>query len=134
MLLVGPALATVVGQIGGALGGKRGVERIANCRMAPKIDLLRLRFAVKPPTAEQPAVVATTAERIPDPLRFQFRIIHLLWLGVWMSLLLTLIRLSGIPYALIIPLLLGWGAFQAFTLIVGKHLIRRFGPWWNGER
>jgi hypothetical protein len=132
-LLIGPGLATIVGQIGGARGGKRGFERIAADRMAPKIELLRLKFAMKLQSASQLDVDASTAEATQDTARFQFRTIHLLWVGVWVSLLLTLIRLSGIPYELILPVLLAWSIFQAASLFAGKFLVRRFGPWWRGE-
>jgi hypothetical protein len=132
MLLMGPALATVVGQVGGSLGGKRGVARIASSRMAPKIELLRMKFAMNLPSTEQADPVAPADAIAEDSGRFQFRTIHLLWVGVWFSLLLTIIRLSGIPYDLILPMILGWTAFQALSLLVGKLLIRRFGPWWNG--
>jgi hypothetical protein len=133
VLLMGPALATIVGQIGGALGGKRASERIAIGRLAPKIELLRLRFAMNSHSANELLVAGATTDGEQASSRFQFSMIHLLWAGVWLSLLLTVIRLSGIPYVLILPLLVGWGAFQALTLFVGKLVVRRFGPWSSGR-
>ena len=130
---MGPALATIVGQVGGALGGKRAIERIAFSHRAPKIELLRMKFELKLPSAEQDDPISPSEAAKEGSGRFQFRTVHLLWVGVWFSLLLTTIRLSGIPYELILPMLLGWGAFQSFTLLVGGRLVRRFGPWWAGE-
>jgi hypothetical protein len=132
MLLMGPALSTVVGQIGGARGGARAIERIAADRLAPKIELLRMKFGMGLSTPDQITVAATETDSVQTTQRFQFRTIHLLWVGVWVSLLLTMIRLSGIPYALIIPLLMGWCVFQALTLMAGRLFARRFGPWWKG--
>jgi hypothetical protein len=131
-LLVGPALATVVGQIGGARGGMRGFELIAAKKMAPKIELLRLKFVMKSPLEDESIGATTTEDGAQGASRFQFRTVHLLWVGVWVSLLLTLIRLSGIPYELILPMLLGWGVFQSASLFLGMLLVRRFGPWWRG--
>jgi hypothetical protein len=133
MLLMGPALATVVGQVGGARGGIRANARIASSRIAPKIELLRMKFAMSQSPAEQTAADSTRADNDQDAPRFQFRTIHLLWVGVWVSLLLTIIRLSGIPYELILPMLFGWTAFQSLSLLAGKLLVSRFGPWWNSE-
>ena len=88
---------------------------------------------MKSPTANEMEVTAASGEDAAASTRLQFRTIHMLWVGVWVSLLLTLIRLSGIPYELILPMLLGWGVFQAATLLAGTLLVRRFGPWWRGE-
>ena len=71
------------------------------------------------------------AEREPL-MRFQIR--HLLWITVWVALMLTAIRFSGIPFELILPALLCWLVYQAATLYVGGRLLRRFGPTWFPSR
>ena len=54
---------------------------------------------------------------------------------MWLSLLLSLIRLCGIPYEFILPLLLGWLLFQMMTLSLGRWLFRRISPVasWRGD-
>ena len=69
-----------------------------------------------------------------DMPRFRFRTIHLLWLGVWLSLLLTVIRLSGIPFELILPILLVWLAYQVATLALGSWLLLQAADAWRGGR
>jgi hypothetical protein len=49
---------------------------------------------------------------------------------VWASIVLTLVRLSGIPFNLMLPVLLGWVAFQALTLVAGKQL----AAWYHQRR
>jgi hypothetical protein len=94
-------MTTVLGQIGGALGGKRALQR---------------------------AVIETGQPQ------FRFRIAQLLWAGVWISLLLTAIRLTGIQPQLILTALVGWLACAAATLVIGGWLVRQLGPWWARRR
>jgi hypothetical protein len=44
----------------------------------------------------------------------------MLWIFVWFSLLLSVIRLSGIPFEFALPLLVGWLVYQAATLYCGS--------------
>ena len=116
--LGGPGLATVLGQLGGAWGGNRS-------RAAGPKATTALRHPFDP--TMHPSSVAVEPTPVPEQVnaKFQFGIRHLLWLSVWLSLLLALIRLCGIPYELILPLLLGWTSFQAATLWLGERLTRR---------
>jgi hypothetical protein len=127
ILLAGPALATIVGQLGGARGGKRGAESLALNRMSAKLQTVRLRYVLGLPSADSESVSANEDEGANGSPRFQFRIFHILWIGVWFSLLFTLIRVSGIPYEFILPLFLGWLVYQAGTLALGRPLLRRLG-------
>ncbi len=114
ILLLGPGLATVMGQLGGAWGGWR----------VGSYDRAIARAAVEAPYdgPESSATTLDNGEVATAHAGFQFRIRHLLWIAVWLSLLLTLIRLSGIPYAFVVPLVLGWCAFQVATLWLGARL------------
>ena len=135
MMLAGPGLTTVLGQVGGYWGGSRGADNIGAKRMATSIELLRLKYAIgQGPAVEQSKIDSEPALANFDGPQFRFRIAHLLWIGVWMSILLTVIRLSGIPYELILPVLLVWLAYQATTLSIGLLLVRRLGPWWRKRR
>ena len=53
---------------------------------------------------------------------------------MWLSVLLTLIRLVGIPFELILPLLGGWIIYQAFTLYLGSFLVEWLGAKWQAGR
>jgi hypothetical protein len=121
ILVLGPGLATVMGQLGGAWGGWR----------VGAYDRAIARAAVEAPY-DGPEPSATTLDKgeVATPhAGFQFRIRHLLWIAVWLSLLLTVMRLSGIPYAFVVPLVVGWFAFQVATLWLGRALAHRFGRW-----
>ena len=61
--------------------------------------------------------------------RLQFRIHHLLWISVWLSVLLALIRLCGLPFEFTLPILVGWIVYQAATLWLGGKIVRRFRKW-----
>jgi hypothetical protein len=58
----------------------------------------------------------------------------MLWLGLWLSLLFTVIRLSGIAYELFLPILLAWLLFQATTLLAGGLIGRHLAPRWHAWR
>jgi hypothetical protein len=65
---------------------------------------------------------------------FQFQIRHLLWITVWLSLLLSAIRLSGIPYGLMLQVLVLWLGFQMITLYLGSRILRRFASRQQGSQ
>jgi hypothetical protein len=121
ILAAGPGLTTIVGQVGGTAGGRnalRNWQRLSNCDAA--LAAMKANSGV----AERESEIDKTAA----PLRFGIR--HLLWITFWMSLLLSVIRLSGIPFEYVLPLLAGWLAFQTATLYLGNWL----GPWWARRR
>jgi hypothetical protein len=108
----------------------RVATKLTSRRVLAKIGRLRPR-----PIGE----IARDGESIQSPdgidvPRFRFRIIHLLWLSVWLSLLLAAIRLSGIPYELILPLLLVWTIYQAAILRVGGWLLPHLAAAWRAGR
>jgi hypothetical protein len=65
---------------------------------------------------------------------WQFGLRHMMWLIVWFSVLLSVIRLSGIAFSYAIPLLVGWTLYQWVTLQIGRRLALRLGPWWVARR
>jgi hypothetical protein len=107
---VGPGLTTVLGQLGGAWGGRQAQRN-------------------RERTIEYHLTQGGGGERL-----LQFQIRHLLWVTVWLALLLTGIRLSGIPAQLILPVLLAWLVYQAGTLYCGWLWFARLWPWWMGLR
>jgi hypothetical protein len=129
-LSLGPGLATVLGQVGGAWGGSRANRHIANY------------YGVVPTSnsdnAEKvgSAIVTETSDfAVRTPERpWQFGIRHMMWLIVWISLLLSVIRLSGIPFEYILPLLTGWIVYQWITLRLGQRLVKWLGPKWAARR
>jgi hypothetical protein len=106
--VIGPGLTTVMGQIAGAWGGLNAgsyVTRAANA--APLNNKL------------PDDIVEGISTQGNEPLgtrRFQFRIWHLLVVSAWVSLLLTLIRLSGVDFTFALELLVAWTLYQAATL------------------
>lgn len=134
-LIMGPGVATIVGQLGGARGGQRAIWRV-EAKMASRRALARIG-RLRPRRMGEIDDDSATDEHGDDGIdmpRFRFRTIHLLWLGVWMSLLLTVIRLSGIPFELILPILLVWLAYQAATLALGGRLLPQAAAAWRGGR
>jgi hypothetical protein len=122
-----PGLATIVGQYGGARGGIRAnrLREAKNASRRALIEIGRSRFNFDEVQAEFEAS---------EQSRFQFRISHLLWLGLWLSLFFTAVRLSGIAYELFLPLLASWLIYQAGTILVGSVLAVRILPWWQKRR
>lgn len=118
MLLVGPLLTTLLGQLGGAWGGSKSRDA------AGASDYLQRLIGAVP--AGTPIGCSTVDG--PRP-RFQFRIRHLLWVSVWLSLLLALIRVSGFPFELLLPVLVGWLLFQMALLWAGGFLLRWLIRW-----
>jgi hypothetical protein len=53
----------------------------------------------------------------------------LLWISFWVSVLLTVIRLCGIPFEFVLPLLAGWAIYQAGTLWLGGKIVPRLAAW-----
>ena len=116
---IGPAVTTILGQIGGAWGGRKSAER-RNQQTGWKRRLASTSGWIPP-------WFRTSADGIEPEIaghqrRVRFRITHLLWISVWLSVLLTAIRLAGIPFEYMLPLLGGWLVFQAFTLYAGAFL------------
>ncbi len=66
--------------------------------------------------------------------RLQFSIRHLLWIFVWLSLILSVIKLCRLPFEFVLPVLVGWFFYQLATLRIGSYLARRLGPWWGKWR
>jgi hypothetical protein len=120
MLFVGPGLTTILGQIGGAWGGWR--ERWYERAVASAA------ISEGPRTFEQPANGSNNGGS-PSYPHIQFGIRHLLVFGIWVSLLLTTIRLSGLDYQIVLPLVIGWLMYQAVTLWIGGWLASWFGRW-----
>jgi hypothetical protein len=125
VVLLIPALATIVGQYGGLSGGRRAV-RMRDAKTASRRALIAIgssRFNF------DDASIADEAE----PARFQFRISHLLWLGLWVSLLFTAIRLSGMGFEVFLSVLLAWLLYQWTTLflgtLIGRHVLPRWHAW-----
>lgn len=129
-LAAGPALTTVLGQVGGAWGGRRALGRIdwyqRDLARASVVDV------VKP--SEPARCIPAIGDASRTRFRFQFGIRHLMWTAVWLSVLLSVVRLLGLPFEFVLPLLGGWLAYQAATLWIGAILARRWGPWWAARR
>jgi hypothetical protein len=107
-LIFGPGWTTILGQVGGA----RGARRVG-----------RYERAVAQAAVSREKKTQMQGNEFGDissaPSRFQFGIRHLLWVGIWLSLLLTAIQLIFGSFHVVLPLLLGWLAYQAATLWIG---------------
>ena len=126
ILLVGPMLTTILGQLGGAWGGNKS-------RAGPSVSIWK-KYNLQPAVMPSPSDVDQSEASRPTNPKLQFSIRHLLWISVWLSLLLALIRVCGIPFELILPLLVGWLIFQAFTLWLGGRLIPPIIRWRERRR
>jgi hypothetical protein len=129
-LWLGPGVATIVGQYGGAVGGRNACWRLT-ARAASRRSLIRLgsgRFRAEDTNADDDDSMGSSRPWI------RFRTVHLLWVGVWLSLLLTAFRLSGVPNELILPVLLIWTIYQAATLRVGSWLLPHLAAAWRAGR
>jgi hypothetical protein len=114
--LLGPALTTIVGQLGGAWGGWRtGWYERAVAQAA-------ISGGGRPEAL--PANHSNIDGGLPHS-RLQFGIRHLLVVSIWISLLLTGIRLSGLGYQSVLLLLISWLVYQMATLWVGSLLLGR---------
>jgi hypothetical protein len=124
-VLVGPMLTTVLGQVGGGWGGWRArwYER-ALAAAAVRLEGPAGNVGASRSKVEEP----------PARARLQFRIWHLLIVSVWVSVLLTAIRLSGVDFSIAILLLGGWAVFQTLTLWAGGLLVGWIGRWRAGRK
>jgi hypothetical protein len=129
ILALGPALTTILGQIGGAWGARRALyftERdIVNAVPAASLGLAA--------AMGWRSTDATSQSNVSEP-RLQFSIRHLLWIFVWLSLILSVIKLCRLPFEFVLPVLVGWFFYQLATLGIGFYLARRLGPWWVDRR
>jgi hypothetical protein len=129
IIALGPALTTILGQVGGAWGGRRAAR-------FGRLDIAKAMAADSP---ELPSVMGWDATKeSPDAPasepRFQFGIRHMLWIVVWLSFILSAIKLCRLPFEFVLPLLAGWFVYQLATLRIGFWLARRLGPWWARHR
>jgi hypothetical protein len=126
LMAIGPGLTTVLGQIGGAWGGSHSYGSWTEWKQTLSETG---GWVQRPPAAE----LSSRTEQFTPP-RFQFSIRHLFWLGLWLSALLSLIRMSGEPFETTLPLVFGWTAYQTVTLVFGAWVVHRIGPWWTARR
>jgi hypothetical protein len=129
-LALGPGLATVLGQMGGAWGGWRAWKSSEHYNGIAT-------------TSASNNVVAGNGEKHSSDVqvtlpqtnnRLQFGLRHMMWLIVWISVLLCVIRLSGIPFEYMLPLVAGWIVYQWITWRVGERLAKSLGPKWVAWR
>jgi hypothetical protein len=127
ILVVGPALTTILGQIGGAWGARRALyfagRDLTNAIPAPSLELAGAMGWRTTDATSQPSTSSS------EP-RLQFSIRHLLWIFVWLSLILSVIKICRLPFEFVLPVLVGWFFYQLATLRIGFYLARRLGPWW----
>lgn len=118
-------VTTVFGQVGGAWGGIR-INWYSRALAAA-----HAMVDGEPRTLADESGIISKAEA---PRRLQFNIRQLLWISFWLSVLLMLVRISGIPYRIALSLLIGWLCFQTLTLWLGGNLAHLLGPWWTRRR
>ena len=120
ILAVGPGLTTILGQIGGAWGGRRAAyfAKFAGAN-AIAAESLELSAAMG-----WRAIDRVSDSNASEP-RLQFSIRHLLWIFVWLSLILSVIKLCRLPFEFVLPVLVGWFVYQLATLSIGSYLARR---------
>ena len=106
--LLGSAVATPLGQLGGAWGGSRTTSR----------------YWPEAVGEDQPA----------EHRWFQFGLKQMLWVSTWLGLLLAAIHLAGLPIEIILPVLLVWLVYQAATPWLGWLVICRLRPRWRAYR
>jgi hypothetical protein len=130
MLALVPGIAIPLLQLGGAAGGRSAFDRAAYA-----VGVHRRLLAINwQPKVQRAALEAASRLATPAAAHFQFSIAHLLWIAAWVSLLLTVIRLSGVPHELIWPVLLGGLAYQAITLWLGALILPPFLAWRAARR
>lgn len=125
LMACGPCLTTVLGQLGGAWGGNRVKWYDREIAIAQVTSCGSLAASVHGVGHDSTTGVSQ---------RLQFSICQLLWICLWVCMLLMLIRVSGIPFPVALPLLLGWLLFQTLTMWLGGRLVRRLAPWWARRR
>jgi hypothetical protein len=129
ILAFGPGVTTVLGQIGGAWGGRRALY-FAERDVVNAVPAASLGLAA---AMGWRSTDATSQSSGSEP-RLQFSIRHLLWIFVWLSLILSIIKLCRLPFEFVLPVLVGWFFYQLATLRIGYYLARRLGPWWVNRR
>jgi hypothetical protein len=129
ILALGPGISTILGQIGGARGGRRAM-------FFAGIDHAKAMAAESPELLSAMGWGASddSSDSTGDEPRLRFSIRHVLWIFVWISLLLSVIKLCRLPFEFVLPLFVGWFLYQLATLRVGFFLARRLGPWWRNRR
>jgi hypothetical protein len=130
-LALGPGLATLLGQIGGAWGGRRAWRSSEHFY---GLTVARAQSRTAPARGEPQLAETDEAAIGPADHRLQFGLRHMMWLIVWISVLLYVIRLSGIPFEYVLPLVAGWIVYQWITLRVGETLVRSLRPRWVAWR
>jgi hypothetical protein len=129
ILALGPALTTILGQIGGAWGGRRAVH----FAQFADANAIAAESLVLPEAMGWRKIDRASDSNAAEP-RLQFSLRHLLWIFVWLSLILSVIKLCRLPFEFVLPVLVGWSFYQLATLRVGFYLARRFGPGWVNWR
>lgn len=100
--VMGPALTTPLGQLGGAWGGSKANVEFWPDRGVRNVDAARHWY--------------------------QFDLKQLLWFSTWLGLLLAAIHLLGLPLELLFFVLLVWLVYQAVLLWLGWLVFSRWGP------
>ncbi|MCC7474474.1 MAG: hypothetical protein IT425_03695 [Pirellulales bacterium] len=113
---LGPGIATIIGQFGGAWGARRTIRKYRRQRLPTCLREIEIQ-AERNHNHE----LARSTN-----VKWQFGIRHLLWIVVWLSLLLSVIRIVGIPFRFTVPILFGWTAYQAATLWLVRRLTCRW--------
>jgi hypothetical protein len=116
LLAIGPGLATIVGQIGGAMGGWWSGWSARRSALAGKDG------------EEAPDQCGSADSSEGKTLRY--RISHLLWIAVWLSAALSVIRLTGLPIGPVLAFIVGWFFYQALTLAIGWAIVTQLRKKW----
>src|SRR5262249_53750212 len=125
----GPGLTVPLGQLRGAWGGRKAHRNV--------VALINSRRTLNDAMASAGSPARSEIGAIHDslsPSPFHFRIAHLMWLAAWASLMLSVIRFSGIASGLVLRVLLGWLAYQTLALWLGWRIVRHLVPWWTARR
>lgn len=130
IVLLGPGLATLLGQAGGAWGGLRATRSSRSC----DLEVVLTPIAIEGENANAYSSDSSGDEEGSGRSPFQFGIRHLMWIAAWASVLLTVIRLSGVPFELALPLLIGWAVYQALALAIGGRALPRLQSWQQARR
>lgn len=120
MIVCGPGVTVPLGQLGGALGARSGSSQ-AYGHAARHRALVEIGWRAD--TAHSPAGERCESASS-DGRYFQFGTRQLLWVAVWLGVLLTVIRIFGIPYEWFLALLVGWLAYQTLTQWAGWRIGR----------
>jgi hypothetical protein len=121
MVALGPGLSTILGQLGGVWGAQRHKRRETKRRR--RETLIATGSWLAP--SDESTIQSDQPKNGVRRSKLQFSIRHLLLIAVWLSLLLSVIRLSGIPFEFVLPLLVGWSVYQAVMLWAGWFVWQR---------